>query len=877
MAVSTELSNNQQLQEKEILYEISLAVGRSLDLKTMLKHSVSTIMRQLNAYTVAVLQHETINPKNDANDAYDSECQDLALAWNWVYVMPKNAKNSLSKQNFIGDLGLPDHPSALAAWQVAAEQGEFPKCQPTEDSTLYAFYLPEFGVLILQRKHLPISQDLLLSLDVLMKKLAYAAVACLHEAALKQQIQAAQAANVAKSQFLANMSHEIRTPMNGIIGMLDITLESDLTSQQRDHLHSARLSAQHLLEIINLILDISKIEANKFELHPEPTDFHDFVGTVIKPQSAQASTKHLDLKYDVSPNLPRWVMIDPTRLRQVLVNLIGNALKFTERGSVTVEVLPHPTVAVASTTDAVVWTDITVTDTGIGIAPEHLSNIFEPFEQADSQTTRKFEGTGLGLAISRELVQMMGGTIAATSRLGQGTVFTVRLPLQPTAECQTEGLTPLTQKAHHALIIDNEPINRSVLQNMLGLLGIPSQACASGPEGMLALRAAAGEPWAFDMLLLDADLPGTDGYTVAEQVLQAGLLTNKQIRLLTPLGSANEVRRLKALNLPHHLLKPVTLADLRRLFASEHGEGAILHTSVGDSALAQSRLNVLLVEDNPINQQVASALLKKIKALCTIANNGQEAVERARQERFDVILMDIMMPIMDGLEATQHIRAHERQHQQPAVPIIALTAKAMSGDRELYLRQGMNGYVAKPIDVDVLFTEMERLLSQRLTHTPAAESLEHRFSDLDELLGTEDTSPSTDESTPAVSTDQPAAVAAPVDKAQFDWEQAVKQLGAEEDLLIACLTQFLEDFPKTEQKMRDCVTRHDAGKLQMEAHTLKSLCATFCMQKARQAALTLEQACKQSPDDWPTLEHHVHTVMTHINTLTPTLKKMSEP
>jgi signal transduction histidine kinase/CheY-like chemotaxis protein len=873
MAFATDLTNSQKLQEKEILYEIALAIGHSLDLKEMLKHSVTTIMRQLNAQTVAVLHYATVD---HLQTPHTLERQDPALTWHWVYAMPKNARNSFVKENFLDTLDLPQHPSALAAWQVAAEQGGFPKCQPAGDSTLYAFYLPDFGVLILKRKNLPISQDLLLSLDVLMGKLAYSAVACLHEEALKQQIQAAQAANTAKSQFLANMSHEIRTPMNGVIGMLDITLESELTTQQREHLQSARLSAQHLLEIINLILDISKIEANKFELQPEPTDLHDFIGAVIKSQSAQASTKQLSLKYDVSPNLPRWIEADPTRLRQVLVNLIGNALKFTERGNVTVEVHPDPVAEAATEAESVVWTQITVTDTGIGIAPEHLPNIFEPFEQADSQTTRKFEGTGLGLAISRELVQMMGGTIAATSRLGQGTVFTVRLPLNPTAHPPTEATAAIIQKAHHVLIIDDEPINRSVLQNMLGLLGIPSQACASGPEGLLALRDAAAESWAFDVLLLDAHMPGIDGYAMAEQILQEGLLTHKQIRLLTSSGLASEARRCEALKLPGYLVKPVTLADLRRLFSPDHGEGAILHTPVSDSALAHSRLNVLLVEDNPINQQVAGALLKKIRALCTVAHNGQEAVERAAEEHFDMILMDVMMPVMDGIEATQHIRAHERQQQRPAVPIIALTAKAMKGDRDMYLRHGMNGYVAKPIDVDVLFAEMERLLSQRLTHTPAAESLEHRFSDLDELLGTQEISPGTGDSTPAASANQSAAaVTAPVSKAQFDWEQAVKQLGAEEDLLVACLTQFLDDLPSTEQKMRDCLTRHDAANLQMEAHTLKSLCATFCMQEARQEALALEHACKQSPNDWESLEHHFILLMNKINAITPTLQKMS--
>ncbi len=875
MVFSKNLANPQQLQEKEILYEISLAIGRSLDLKTMLKHSVTTIMRQLNAQTVAVLHYATVD---HPQTPHTPEWQDPTLTWHWVYAMPKNARYSFVKENFLDTLDLPQHPSALAAWQVAAEQDGFPKCQPAGDSNLYAFYLPEFGVLIFKRKNPLISRDLLLSLNVLMGKLAYSAVACLHEQALKRQIEAAQAANVAKSQFLANMSHEIRTPMNGVIGMLDITLESELSAQQREHLQSARLSAQHLLEIINLILDISKIEANKFELHPEPTDLHDFIGTVIKSQSARALIKQLSLKYDISSTLPRWVDIDPTRLRQVLVNLIGNALKFTERGSVTVEIQPDPTSTAVTGAESVVWIKITVKDTGIGIAPEQLPHIFKPFEQVDNQNTRKFEGTGLGLTISRELVQIMGGTIAATSHLGQGTVFTVRLPLHPTDQLPAEATAPLAQKAHHVLIIDDEPINRSVLQNMLGLLGIPSQACMSGPEGLLALRRAVGKSDAFNVLLLDTHMPGMDGYAVAQQVLQEKLLTNSQIRLLTSSDLAGEAQRCETLKLPGYLIKPVTLADLRRIFSQNQGEGAIMRTPVSDSALAHSRINVLLVEDNPVNQLVAGTLLKKIRALCTVAHNGQEAVERARQEHFDIILMDIMMPVMDGVEATRRIRAHEHQHQQPAVPIIALTANAMTGDREKYLRQGMNGYVAKPIDVDALFAEMERLLSERLRLSPTTAPHKQVFSDLNELLGMTTTPglPSSDDSAPPVNAGEPvAAVAAPVSTAQLDWEQAVKQLGAEEDLLIACLRQFLDDLPGKQQTMRDCLANRDAANLQMEAHTLKSLCATLCMQEARQAALALEHVCKQSPNDWENLEHHLDALMNKINVIMPALQQVS--
>ena len=353
-------------------------------------------------------------------------------------MVPKTARKSSELRDFLADLDLPENHIDFKVWQTSAEGGALPQASEFSTSTYYAFYLPKIGVLILKRIGPSISRSLLLSLNVLMDKLAYSALACLHDAQLKQQIEAAQAANIAKSQFLANMSHEIRTPMNGVMGMLDITLESDLQPQQRDYLRQARLSAQHLLEIINLILDISKIEAKKFKLKPEPTDLFEFIGELIKSQVPHALCRRLNLLYDVEPTLPRWVEIDPTRLRQVMSNLIGNALKFTEQGSVTLMVTacqrpahgprqdqprqaPHPDEQPdAHQQNQIQWTRFEIEDTGIGIPAEQLPTIFNAFEQVDSKTTRKFEGTGLGLTITRELVEMMGGTIEVDSELRPG-------------------------------------------------------------------------------------------------------------------------------------------------------------------------------------------------------------------------------------------------------------------------------------------------------------------------------------------------------------------------------------------------------------------------------------------------------------------------
>ncbi|MFP4603524.1 MAG: response regulator, partial [Halochromatium sp.] len=793
------MSDAEHRHEIEILYEISLAIGHSLDLHGMLKQSVGTIMRQLNCQAAVVLQYTSNadEPPTQGRAKEPAQAQaDQALTWNDLYVVPKTVRKSAELRDFLTGLDLPENQTELKVWQAAAGGGAMPQASEFSNSTYYAFHLPKIGVLILKRIGPSISRSLLLSLNVLMDKLAYSALACLHDAQLKQQIEAAQAANIAKSQFLANMSHEIRTPMNGVMGMLDITLETELQPQQRDYLRQARLSAQHLLEIINLILDLSKIEAKKFKLKPEPTDLFEFIGELIKSQVPHALCKRLNLLYDVEPTLPRWVEIDPTRLRQVMSNLIGNALKFTDQGSVTLTVTPsqappvsqpaaqpaaQPATQAAAQPDerqpSIQWTRFEVEDTGIGIPTELLPTIFNAFEQVDSKTTRKFEGTGLGLTISRELVEMMGGTIEVDSEVGRGTCFRVFLPLtsapEPEPVVKDAGVPALAASAYRVLVVDDEPLNRSVIQHMLGILQVACALAVSAPEGLLLLRQALDEGQPFNLLLLDANMPGMDGYAMAEEVLREGLLCPAQIRILSSSAFAGEEQRERKYfaryrsvcqqGCPFYngkttlcqqfqqqdcLTKPVTLADLRQLLFREE-PGAEQGLGVGGSSLAERRLNILVAEDNPINQQVIVALLKKFQVFYTLANNGREAVDWAGKERFDLIFMDIMMPTMDGLEATQQIRAYERQQHLSPVPIIALTARAMKGDREEYLQQGMDGYVAKPIDSRLLFAEMERVLTRRQAQVQAqaqaqaqarfsgagAEPPARAYSDLDAWLG----------------------------------------------------------------------------------------------------------------------------------------------
>ena len=492
------------------------------------------------------------------------------------------------------------------------------------------------------------------------------------------------------------------------------------------------------------------------------------------------------------------------------------------------------------------------------------------------------------------------------------------LPLNSAAEPEPAGeeagAPALSASDYRILVVDDEPLNRSVIQHMLGILEVACELAVSAPEGLLLLRKALDEQQPFNLLLLDANMPGMDGYAMAEEVLREGLLCPTQIRILSSSAFAGEEQRDRKYfaryrsvcqqGCPFYngkatlcqqfqqqdcLTKPVTLADLRQLLFREE-PGAEQGLGAGGSSLAEQRLNILVAEDNPINQQVIIALLKKFQVFYTLANNGREAVDWAGKERFDLIFMDIMMPTMDGLEATQAIRAHERQQQLSPVPIIALTAKAMKGDREEYLQQGMDGYVAKPIDSRLLFAEMERVLTRRQAPVEAqiqaqaqtrlsgagAEWPARAYSDLDAWLGagaeddaTGHTAAPAADTIPA--TEATVATAATADTQSFDWERAVKQLGAGEDLLLTFLERFLADLPAAEQRLRSALEQRDAASLKMEAHTLKSLCATLCMEQARQGFLTVEQACREPPDDWAAVETQVNAVFEAVQRVRPML------
>lgn len=653
---------------------------------------------------------------------------------------------------------------------------------------------------------------------------------------MREAKEAAEAANKAKSEFLANMSHEIRTPMNGIIGMTELALGTRLTSVQEEYLRAVRSSADALLGVINEILDFSKIEAGALDYDPVPISLREQIEQLLKPLSLRSDQKGVELSYHIPSEVPDSVVADPVRLRQVLNNLLGNSIKFTEAGEISLVVVPRRVEADK------LELEFQINDTGVGIPKDKLEHIFEAFSQADASTTRVYGGTGLGLTICQSLVAMMGGKIWVESEVGRGSSFRFTAVFARHSQ-ELRAARSLVDRVHDltVLVVDDNQTNRRLLEDLLTHWGMKPVVVDSGAEALRRLER--GEH--FDLVLTDAHMPHMDGFELIEKIRATKSGQETVIMMLTSSSLKGDAARCRSLGVKAHLTKPVNQSELWNVLL----QGLGLAQEARPAAVERRQpslpsLQILLVEDNPINQTLAVVLLEQMGMQVRLANHGGEAVDWFSKETFDLILMDLQMPYVDGFEATQGIRDLQAEGKGPRTPIVALTAHALKGDRERCLAAGMDDYITKPIDRDELIAVLERQVPEILEARQAEPEPEP---EPEELPPSKAQEPEPEETPPskAVEPPTPAPKKEKNGAAVLNREALLSRIGSTAQL--ATLVPTFVQVARTELEKLD--KAEGIEEIQRIAHTLKGSLLGLGGERAGAVAAIIEKKMRNGSDE----------------------------